>query len=84
MIEELRDIQMKAGAIFEAGASTPSSFGNDRQAFQAAREAVALCDRSHWGLLKISGEDRLRYLHNQSTTDITAFFKGNCFPESCF
>lgn len=27
-------------------------------------------DRSHWGLLRISGEDRLRYLHNQSTNNI--------------
>ncbi len=76
MIEELRDIQVKAGAIFEAGASAPSSFGNDRQALQAAREAVALCDRSHWGLLKISGEDRLRYLHNQTTNDINRLQPG--------
>ncbi len=76
MIEELRDIQVKAGAIFEAGAITPTSFSNDRQAFQAAREAIALCDRSHWGLLKISGEDRLRYLHNQSTNDINRLQPG--------
>lgn len=27
-------------------------------------------DRSHWGLLQISGDDRLRYLHNQSTNNI--------------
>ena len=30
---------------------------------------MAICDRSHWGLLEIRGEDRLRYLHNQSTND---------------
>ncbi|NET57615.1 MAG: folate-binding protein YgfZ [Symploca sp. SIO2E6] len=36
---------------------------------QAARQGVALADLSHWGLLKISGDDRLRYLHNQSTND---------------
>ena len=35
----------------------------------AVREGVAIGDRSHWGLLKITGEDRLRYLHNQSTND---------------
>lgn len=39
------------------------------EALQAARQGVALADLSHWGLLKISGEDRLRYLHNQSTND---------------
>lgn len=27
-------------------------------------------DRSNWGLLQISGDDRLRYLHNQSTNNI--------------
>ena len=40
-----------------------------KEALQAARQGVALADLSHWGLLKISGEDRLRYLHNQSTND---------------
>ena len=69
MIEKLRDIQLQAGAIFE-GISVPSSFANDRLAYQAVKEGVALCDRSHWGLLKISGEDRLRYLHNQTTNNI--------------
>ncbi|NER93320.1 MAG: folate-binding protein, partial [Symploca sp. SIO1B1] len=38
-------------------------------AMQAARQGVALANLSHWGLLKISGDDRLRYLHNQSTND---------------
>jgi len=46
---------------------------NDQQtritAIQAARQGVALANLSHWGLLKISGDDRLRYLHNQSTND---------------
>ncbi len=30
-------------------------------------ELVLLCDRSSWGLLKITGAERLKYLHNQST-----------------
>jgi hypothetical protein len=33
-------------------------------------------DRSHWGLLRISGEDRLRYLHNQSTNNIQQLKSG--------
>ena len=32
-------------------------------------QQVMLCDRSNWGLLQITGEDRLTYLHNQSTND---------------
>ncbi|NEP63196.1 MAG: folate-binding protein YgfZ [Symploca sp. SIO2G7] len=39
-------------------------------AIQAARQGVALADLSHWGLLEISGDDRLRYIHNQSTNNI--------------
>ncbi|HEY9637489.1 MAG TPA: folate-binding protein [Coleofasciculaceae cyanobacterium] len=71
MIQELQDIQATTEATFEsvAGVSVPMSFGNDAVAIQATREGVALCDRSHWGLLKISDDERLRYLHNQSTND---------------
>ena len=38
-----------------------------------------ICDRSNWGLLKITGEDRLTYLHNQSTND----FKSLKISEGC-
>ena len=71
MSQELQTVQATSGATFEsvAGVSVPSSFGNDAAAIQAAREGVALCDRSHWGHLIISDDDRLRYLHNQSTND---------------
>lgn len=72
MIQELHDVQQSAGATFEpvADVTVPISFGNDDAAIQAARQGVALVDLSHWGRLKISGDDRLRYLHNQSTNDI--------------
>ena len=35
-------------------------------------QQVMICDRSNWGLLKITGEDRLTYLHNQSTNDFNS------------
>jgi folate-binding protein YgfZ len=75
MMEELRQIQQTAGLELDA-AGNPLSFGNDGEALAAAREGVALCDRSHWGLLQISGEDRLRYLHNQSTNDFNRLQPG--------
>jgi folate-binding protein YgfZ len=75
MMEELRKIQQKAGLELDA-AGNPLSFGKDEEALTAAREGVALCDRSHWGLLQISGEDRLRYLHNQSTNDFNRLQPG--------
>ncbi|MEB3338735.1 MAG: folate-binding protein [Leptolyngbyaceae bacterium] len=71
MIQALQDIQAAAGAVFEsvAGKSVPISFGNDALALQAASEGVAVCDRSHWGRIQVSDDDRIRYLHNQSTND---------------
>jgi hypothetical protein len=46
-----------------------ASFGNDAAALQAARQGVALVDLSHWGRLVISDDDRIRFLHNQSTNN---------------
>ncbi|MEL6580159.1 MAG: folate-binding protein [Cyanobacteria bacterium J06621_12] len=65
---ELKEIQKSAGAVF-GNAGVVLDFGNDDRALAAIENGVAICDRSHWGLLKITGEDRLRYLHNQSTND---------------
>lgn len=71
MIEELQSVQATAGAKFEAvgDLSVPASFGNDAAAIQAAREGVAVCDRSHWGRILVADDDRIRFLHNQSTND---------------
>lgn len=43
--------------------------GNDAAAIQAVREEVAVCNRSHWGRIQVSDDDRIRFLHNQSTND---------------
>lgn len=78
MIQQLQDVQKAAGGMFEAIAASdlasahstvPVSFGNDSAAIQAARQGVALVDRSHWGRIRVGDEDRIRFLHNQSTND---------------
>jgi len=66
MIQQLQDIQAAAGATFDCIAV---SFGNDSQALEAVQNGVAFCDRSHWGLIKVTGGDRIRFLHNQSTNN---------------
>lgn len=68
MIQELREFQTTNGATFEG--ETIISFGNDAAAMEAVKTGVASCDRSHWGLLQISDEERLKFLHNQSTNNI--------------
>lgn len=37
---------------------------------------IALCDLSDWGLIKVSGGDRLRFLHNQTTNNINKLKPG--------
>jgi len=71
MNQELRNLQAAAGAVFAeaAGTSVPNSFGNEAAALQAAQTGVAVCDRSHWGRILVSGADRIRFLHNQTTND---------------
>ncbi|VXD25650.1 Folate-binding protein YgfZ [Planktothrix serta PCC 8927] len=79
MISELQNLQASTGAIFEplsTGEIIPMTFGNDPEAITATKQGVGLYDRSHWGLLKLSGEDRLRFLHNQSTNSIQTLKPG--------
>ena len=75
-MEELRKIQLESGAELATDTNIPLSFGNDIPGLSAARTKVALVDCSHWGLIKISGEDRLHYLHNQSTNDFNRLKPG--------
>lgn len=76
MIQSLREIQTITGAVFDNLSGVPLSYGNDTEAIAAVSESVALCDRSHWGLLQITGEDRQRFLHNQSTNEIQSLQPG--------
>ncbi len=72
----MQDIQIQLGAEFEGHSTVPVSFGNDAMALQAARSGVAICDRSHWGRLQLSGADRLTFLHNQSTNNLNRLKPG--------
>ena len=71
MLETLRDHQRHNGGIWgEADEFNPIiSFGHDEQALAAVQSGVALCDRTHWGRLQVSDQDRLAFLHNQTTND---------------
>ncbi|MBE9224658.1 folate-binding protein YgfZ [Phormidium sp. LEGE 05292] len=73
-MQHLHDIQVAAGANIIDGIAV--SFGNELDALLAAREGVALCDRSHWGRILVSDDDRLRFLHNQSTNDFQSLKPG--------
>ncbi|NJO72812.1 MAG: folate-binding protein YgfZ [Leptolyngbyaceae cyanobacterium RM1_406_9] len=78
MNQELQNLQAAAGAVLTeiAGTSVPSHFSNESAALQAVRAGVAVCDRSHWGRILISGADRIRFLHNQTTNDFNRLQPG--------
>ncbi|HEY9846491.1 MAG TPA: hypothetical protein V6D03_09860, partial [Candidatus Caenarcaniphilales bacterium] len=78
MINKLHHLQELMDATFEPllGALVPMSYGNDDQAIEAAHQGVALVDRSHWGRLQVSGQDRLAFLHNQSTNNFKQLAPG--------
>lgn len=78
MIQQLRDIQVAAGATLGdvAGVEIPIGFGNEAASEAAARDGVALYDRTHWGRIRVSGGDRIRFLHNQSTNDFNRLQPG--------
>lgn len=72
----LSELQRQAGAIFEQTSEVPVDFGNRAQAREAVQQGVACCDRSDWGRLQVSDQDRLNFLHNQSTNDFKTLKPG--------
>ena len=49
---------------------------NDATQLKAVIEGVGIRDRTHWGRIQVSDEDRIRFLHNQSTNDLQALKSG--------
>ena len=76
MGNSLKTTQTADGAVWATDLAVPTSFGNDAAARTAAASGVALCDRSHWGRLRVNGDDRLRFLHNQTTNQLQSITPG--------
>ncbi|AFZ47592.1 folate-binding protein YgfZ [Cyanobacterium stanieri PCC 7202] len=72
----LQDLQKTQGAIFFASENTPSTFNNDSIALNHAFQEVVICDRTCSGLIKVSGSDRLSFIHNQTTNQIQSLKTG--------
>ena len=76
MFKKLRETQKKLGAILEKNGEYVETFGNDIEVLNQLNTSSLLYDFSHWGLIKLSGDDRIRYLHNQSTNDFNILKTG--------
>lgn len=72
----LKELQQKSGAVFSDLDDVPLTFNNDLESLKAISQSVVLCDRSNWGLIAITGDDRLRFLHNQTTNNIQSLKSG--------
>jgi aminomethyltransferase len=67
------------GARFfvERGRELPLSFAGFETEYQAARGSVVLVDRSHRGLLQVTGKDRVSYLQNMLSNDVKGLAPGS-------
>ncbi|KAK9096072.1 hypothetical protein Sjap_021569 [Stephania japonica] len=53
------------------------TFGNDEEAIAAAADGgVVAVDLTHFGRIRVSGDDRIRFLHNQSTANFEHLHEG--------
>ncbi|KAJ0710637.1 putative aminomethyltransferase [Helianthus annuus] len=52
------------------------TFNNDDEALDAVDNGTVVVDLSHYGRIRVSGEDRIKFLHNQSTANFEALSEG--------
>ena len=55
---------------------TSATNNQNANSIQLIKEGVAISDRSHWGCIRVSDDDRLRFLHNQSTNNFQVLKPG--------
>jgi tRNA-modifying protein YgfZ len=73
--QSLQTQQIAAGATL-TDKGIPASFGNEAAAHEALQTGIAIYDSSDWGKIKLTGADRLRFLHNQTTNDFNILQPG--------
>lgn len=73
--DDLHSIMREMGAQFSED-GVVESFGNDEEAFKAAESGVTVVELSQIGRLRVTGDDRMRFLHNQSTADFQSLKEG--------
>lgn len=73
----LKKLQQELGAIFTPeNGNIPISFNSNSFNLENIEQSVWLCDRSNCGLLNLQGDDRVRFLHNQTSNNIESLKSG--------
>ncbi|KAG6490734.1 hypothetical protein ZIOFF_052044 [Zingiber officinale] len=73
-IEE--DPELKIAEGVDGEYDIAETFADDNMAIDAAFDEVAIADLSHFGRLRVTGEDRVQFLHNQSTAKFDDLTEG--------
>ncbi|XP_042484029.1 putative transferase At1g60990, chloroplastic [Macadamia integrifolia] len=55
---------------------TVETFGNDDIALKAVDDEVVVVDLTHFGRIRVTGEDRIQFLQNQSTANFESLREG--------
>lgn len=72
---DLQVIMKDMGAQFSSGGIV-ETFGNDEASLKAVEDSVAVVDISHFGRIRVIGDDRIHFMHNQSTADFQSLSEG--------
>ncbi|XP_004504185.1 putative transferase At1g60990, chloroplastic [Cicer arietinum] len=67
---------VKTAGAEVSGEGIVETFHNDEEALDAADNGVAVVDLSHFGRIRVSGDDRVQFLHNQSTANFECLQAG--------
>lgn len=75
----LHDQHQKLGAQFGevAGWEMPSRYGNPRIEYDTVRHTVGIADLSHRGKVRVTGEDRVKWLQSIISNDILPLTPGS-------
>jgi folate-binding protein YgfZ len=76
------ELQSDAGAEFGVydGWELPTSYGSPGRELAILKASVGLVDLSGWGVLKLTGENRLDFVHRMSTNAVSALTPGQGAP----
>ncbi|CAK8578689.1 unnamed protein product [Lathyrus sativus] len=67
---------VKTAGAEVSGEGIIETFHNDDEALDAADNGVVVVDLSHFGRIRVSGDDRVQFLHNQSTANFESLQAG--------
>lgn len=67
---------VKTAGAEVSGEGIVETFHNDEEALDAADNGVVVVDLSHFGRIRVSGDDRVQFLHNQSTANFEGLQAG--------